>query len=117
MTAPRPLHCRLRITGGENFALGPGKIALLEAIDQAGSISSGARALGMSYRRAWLLVDEMNRAFRAPVLGTATGGAQGGGAQLTELGREVIRRYRDLEQITAQAGKAELSALARLVGR
>jgi molybdate transport system regulatory protein len=117
MSATRKLHCRLRITGAENFAIGPGKIALLEAIATAGSISSAARNLGMSYRRAWLLIDDMNRAFKAPVVETATGGHQGGGSHLTPLGKEVVQRYRNIEAIAAKASDPEITALARLLAR
>src|ERR1700740_608831 len=111
MSALPKLHCRLRITGEENFAIGPGKIALLEAIEDSGSISSAARNLGMSYRRAWLLIDEMNRAFKAPVVDTATGGHQGGGSHVTELGKEVVQRYRNIEAISVKASNVEINAL------
>ena len=70
----------VRVDFGADRALGPGKIRLLEAIGKTGSISRAGRALGMSYRRAWLLVDDMNRSFRAPVVATQPGGVQGGGA-------------------------------------
>jgi molybdate transport system regulatory protein len=101
---------RLRILLGSASSLGPGKVALLEAIGEHGSISAAARSLGMSYRRAWLLVDAMNRAFRKPLVTTATGGARGGGAQLTDFGREVLRRYRAMEE---KAGKALAGDLRR----
>src|SRR6478735_7544538 len=74
---------RLRITSGDDIAVGPGKVDLLEAIDATGSISAAARSLGMSYRRAWLLVDTMNRCFRAPVVAAEAGGKRGGGTHLT----------------------------------
>ena len=83
---------RLRIRRGDDIAVGPGKIDLLEAIDTAGSITAAARSLGMSYRRAWLLVDTMNRCFRTPVVEAEAGGKRGGGAHLTQLGRAVIER-------------------------
>jgi len=117
MPNPARLRCRLRIVGSRDFAIGPGKVDLLEAIAEAGSISAAARTLGMSYRRAWLLVDEMNRAFKSSVVGTTTGGTQGGGAALTPLGREVVRRYRNIETIAERAGDAEITALARLLAR
>jgi molybdate transport system regulatory protein len=82
---------RLRIRRGDDIAVGPGKIDLLEAIDAAGSITAAARSLGMSYRRAWLLVDTMNRCFRTPVVEAEAGGKRGGGARLTRLGRDVIK--------------------------
>lgn len=89
---------RLRIKYGEAIAIGPGKIAILEAIDETGSISAAGRQLGMSYRRAWLLVDQMNQYFKDPVVHAATGGTQGGGTALTETGQEVVRLYRSIEQ-------------------
>ncbi len=78
--------------------IGPGKIALLEQIRLTGSISAAGRALGMSYRRAWLLVDELNRLFAAPVVTTQMGGSHGGGAALTTLGNEIVARFRALER-------------------
>ena len=85
---------------GGVIAFGPGKAALLLAIAQHGSISAAARALGMSYRRAWLLVEEMNTSFQEPLVTTATGGANGGGAHITELAQIMLRRY---EHMTAKA--------------
>ena len=87
MADPRKL--RLRILFGPEIAVGPGKIALLDAIAETGSISAAARALGMSYRRAWLLIDTMNRCFREPVIETASGGKGGGGAH----GKGVEERF------------------------
>lgn len=77
--------------------MGPGKADLLEAIDRAGSISGAARDMGMSYKRAWDLVETMNRCFRQSLVATATGGSHGGGARVTDFGREVLRRYREME--------------------
>lgn len=88
---------RLRVLYGSAIAIGPGKADLLDAIGRTGSISAGGRALGMSYRRAWLLVDTMNRCFREPLVIAAKGGARGGGAQLTPFGADVLARYRALE--------------------
>jgi molybdate transport system regulatory protein len=76
------------------IAMGPGKADLLQAIEETGSISAAARRMKMSYRRAWLLVDTMNQCFYGPLVETATGGNHGGGARITELGKEVLRRYR-----------------------
>ncbi len=90
-TAPA-LRFRIRVTRGDTIAIGPGKIELLEAIVTHGSITAAAKALGMSYRRAWLLVDEMNRAFRAPVVEAVKGGPYGGRTLLTAVGEEVVRR-------------------------
>jgi molybdate transport system regulatory protein len=97
--------------GGAGGALGPGKIRLLEAIGQTGSISQAGRALGMSYRRAWLLVDDLNRCFRAGVVTTKGGGSRGGGATLTPFGRELIERYRAIEARATAAASAQLRAL------
>jgi molybdate transport system regulatory protein len=104
---------RLRIRRGDDIAVGPGKIDLLEAIDATGSITAAARSLGMSYRRAWLLVDTMNRCFRAPLVAAEAGGKRGGGARLTRLGGEVIERYRRIERNAARAGAADIRALRR----
>ena len=108
----RQLRLTLRVMGGGGALLGPGKIALLEAIESAGSISAGARALSMSYRRAWLLIEEMNLAFDQAVVDTATGGVRGGGAQLTAFGADLIQRYRQLERKTSAAVVAELAFLS-----
>jgi molybdate transport system regulatory protein len=102
---------RLRIKYGEEIAIGPGKIAILEAIAETGSISAAGRKLGMSYRRAWLLVDQMNQYFKTPVVHAATGGAQGGGTALTSTGTEVIRLYRTIEQQSQTHSSSLLKAL------
>lgn len=93
-----PLKLKAQLFCGDEIAMGPGKADLLEAIDKHGSISAAGRALGMSYRRTWLLVDTMNRCWRDPLVDTAAGGSHGGGARLTPLGREVLERFRDMEQ-------------------
>jgi len=108
---------RLRFIRGDDIAVGPGKVDLLEAIEASGSISGAARSLGMSYRRAWLLVDTMNRCFRAPLVEAEAGGKRGGGARLTRLGAEVIERYRRIERDAARAGAADIRALTRWVKR
>ena len=106
---------RVRILIGAATALGPGKVDLLEAIAEAGSISAAARAMGMSYRRAWLLVDTMNRCFHDDLVQTSTGGRGGGGATVTALGRDVLRRYREMEvKAEASVGK-EVAAFAKLL--
>jgi molybdate transport system regulatory protein len=87
----------LRVDLGSGRALGPGKIRLLEAIEKTGSISQAGRNLGMSYRRAWLLVDDMNNCFRDPVIQAQPGGAHGGGATLTSFGQQLVDRYRAIE--------------------
>ncbi|HXU67665.1 MAG TPA: winged helix-turn-helix domain-containing protein [Casimicrobiaceae bacterium] len=109
------IRFRLRIVLGDDIAIGPGKIDLLEAIGANGSITAAARALGMSYRRAWLLVDTMNRCFETPVVTTEAGGVSGGGTRLTPAGKEVVRRYRSIEAKAAKAGVADLAALVALL--
>ena len=109
------IRFRLRITVGDDIAIGPGKIDLLEAIAATGSISAAAKALGMSYRRAWLLVDTLNRCFRSPAVEAVTGGARGGGARVTALGTEVLDRYRRIEAAAASANAADRAALTRLL--
>ena len=100
---------------GAALAIGPGKVALLEAIARTGSISSAARALGMSYRRAWLLVDETNRCLVRPAVRTASGGRRGGGTALTPAGNELVRRYRKLERRTEAAAGRMIAPLLRSV--
>lgn len=106
---------RLRLYRDDSIAIGPGKVALLEAIAQSGSISAAARQLGMSYRRAWLLVDEMNHALKSPAVSTATGGSHGGGAQITALGQDLISRYRSVEEKAQLAAAADIAALVKLL--
>jgi molybdate transport system regulatory protein len=104
---------RLRITKADEIALGPGKVDLLEAVDQTGSITSAAKRLGMSYRRAWLLIDTMNRSFKAPLVEAEAGGQKGGGTRVTATGREVIRLYRTIERKAARTAAADLNALIK----
>jgi molybdate transport system regulatory protein len=87
----------LRVMKGRKPAIGPGKAELVERIADTGSISAAARAMGMSYRRAWQLVEAMNRACREPVVLTAVGGKRGGGAQVTPFGRRLIGLFRAME--------------------
>jgi molybdate transport system regulatory protein len=89
---------RFRIDFTEHSSVGPGKIGLLEAIRDAGSLSQGARDIGMSYRRAWLLIESLRRSFREPVTMASTGGKDGGGMLVTEFGDALIKNYRDLER-------------------
>ncbi len=97
---------RFRIDFGPGEAIGPGKIALLEQIARGGSLSQAARELGMSYRRAWQLLDSLNHCFRQRVAVTAKGGRRGGGATLTAFGRELIRAYRDFDaEVQARAAR------------
>jgi len=106
---------RVRVTRGGEIALGPGKIALLEAIARDGSITAAAKELGMSYRRAWLLVATMNRSFRTPLVEAGAGGSHGGGAALSPLGQEVVERYRRIEATAAQAAAADIRGIEALL--
>ena len=92
----------LRIDFDESRALGPGKVRLLELVGQTGSISAAGRAMGMSYRRAWLLIDALNQTFQQPVVQTREGGVGGGGADLTEFGIALVANYRAMEQETRE---------------
>lgn len=102
-----------RLILGDDIALGPGKVQLLETIRETGSIAAAGRAMGMSYKRAWHLVDTMNRCFASPLVETSKGGARGGGATLTPLGGKVIVLYHDLETNARKATEADLAALIR----
>jgi len=106
---------RLRVLLGSAIAVGPGKADLLEAIDRCGSISAAARSLGMSYRRAWLLADTMNRCFREDLIAAAPGGRRGGGAALTPLGRQVLDRYRRMEAKAQKTLAGEIRSFRRLL--
>ena len=109
-TPKTSLFIRIQLPGGHRF--GPGKAELLEAIARTGSISEAARSMGMSYRRAWLLVDSTNRLFRQPVVTAGPGGQRGGGATLTTFGRQVLRRYRHLIAAAGRAASADLARFA-----
>jgi len=112
------IRFHIRDTGGAStLAIGPGKIALLEAIHDTGSITAAARKLGMSYRRAWLLVDETNRCLAAQAVHTAAGGQQGGGTVLTPAGLDLVQGYRSLERETTVAVARRLGALLRPLPR
>ena len=101
----------VRIDFGSGGALGPGKIRLLETVRKTGSISQAGRSLGMSYRRAWLLIDDLNRCFRTPVVVTRPGGAKGGGAELTRFGCKLIEQYRAIESHAASSAKRRMRDL------
>jgi molybdate transport system regulatory protein len=103
---------KIRIANGRSIAMGPGKADLLEAIDACGSISSAAKQMQMSYRRAWELVDVMNKCFKQPLVISSPGGQHGGGAHLTEFGYFILKNYRDLVAKTCIAVSAELDHIA-----
>jgi molybdate transport system regulatory protein len=104
---------RLRIDFGDACAIGPGKIALLEAVDSTGSLSAAARRLKMSYRRAWLLLESLNTSFRQPVAELSKGGRGGGGAILTPFGTNLVKAYRSLESDVARRARSTFRAIAR----
>lgn len=102
---------------GDDIVLGPGKIEILRKLGEGHSISSAARELGMTYKRAWALIDTLNKGFGQPVVETVSGGRGGGGANLTPLGQELVVRYLELEQKLALAAEADLQALEQLCDR
>jgi molybdate transport system regulatory protein len=104
---------RVSIVFESGARIGPGKIKLLESIRDTGSISAAAREMGMSYKRAWVLLDSINQAFTEPVVSAAPGGAGGGGARLTAFGAEVLERYNRILDRAAANGGDDLAALAR----
>jgi molybdate transport system regulatory protein len=105
----------LRIEFGDAEALGPGKVRLLELLDELGSISAAGRAMGMSYKQDWSLIDAMNRTFAQPVALGRAGGAKGGGAGITPFGRDLAKRYRRMEAAANKATSADMRALSRAV--
>jgi molybdate transport system regulatory protein len=105
------LSLRVDFNGADS--VGPGKIRLLELLRETGSIAAAGRAMNMSYRRAWLLIDALNRSFREPVVATKLGGNGGGGAELTAFGEELVMSYRDMEMVAHAALRPHLSALDR----
>ncbi len=106
---------RLRLVLEPDIAIGPGKADILEGIKETGSIAAAGRRMGMSYKRAWLLVETMNRCFQEPLVETSRGGRAKGGAVLTTAGHEVLERYRRMEQLTEAAIAGEMAALRRLL--
>ena len=106
---PRYPGLTLRVLGAVEPAMGPGRAALIGQIEKTGSISAAARAMGMSYRRAWQLVDALNASFKEPVVLTAVGGKRGGGAQVTACGRRLVRLYHKMEDRASAAIVADLT--------
>lgn len=115
---PAPLKIKLQLYCGDEIAMGPGKADLLDAIAREGSISAAGRALGISYRRTWLMVDAMNRCWDEPLVETAPGGRTGG-ARVTDVGRMVLAEYRELQAglDAASDGPPRAALLARLRDR
>ncbi|MCA3178270.1 MAG: winged helix-turn-helix domain-containing protein [Burkholderiaceae bacterium] len=108
----------VRLRFSDDGRLGPGKIALLEAVGRSGSIAAAGRDMSMSYRRAWLLIDSLNRMFDEPVVHASPGGANGGGATLSPLGHELVGAYRAMEADTVRAIARHFEALrGRMVAR
>ncbi len=112
-----PVHglTHLRVTLSEDLYIGPGRADLLELIDRTGSISAAGRAMRMSYRRAWMLVQALNHGFGAPLVTTTRGGSGQGGAQLTELGATVLATYRRMQESAAAAITDDVQALRALI--
>jgi len=113
LSAPPRLRLRLQFAPG--VMLGPGKADLLEGIRETGSIAAAGRRMGMSYKRAWTLVETLNAAFAEPLVSSARGGSGGGGAGLTEAGEAVLNRYRALEAAAATAGADDIAALQAML--
>lgn len=101
----------LRLDFDDERRLGPGKIVLLEAIQRRGSIAAAGREFGMSYRRAWMLVDELNHMFAEPLVAKRGGGRNGGGADLTSLGAKIVTRYRSAEAKIARNAAVEIKEI------
>lgn len=105
----------LRIYLPSGLRLGPGKIALLEAVEEAGSIAGAARLLDMSYKRAWDLIEDLNASLKEPAISTMQGGNHGGGSKLTQSGKLLVEHYRKFEQESYGAGRSSLRAIGRLM--
>jgi molybdate transport system regulatory protein len=114
-TSPDVPRLRLRLVLGRSIAVGPGKTDLLAAIAATGSITAAGQSMGMSYKRAWYLLDTMNRYFKEPLVSASKGGKGHGGARLTPMGEQVLALYRSIEQRATEAAAAELETFARLV--
>jgi len=109
----RKTGARLRIVLGPDMSIGPGKAAILEEVKATGSIAAAGRSMGMAYKRAWYMVDTMNKSFKEPLIITVKGGKSGGGSCLSELGEEVLKRYRKMEASSANAIASDLASLKR----
>lgn len=115
MTEKHDILLRPRLYLGEGLSIGPGKVELLRAVDRTRSISAAARALGMPYKRAWLLIDSLNQGFGRPVTETAIGGRGGGGARLTPLGERLVAAYDRLQARLNTSAQAELATFLELI--
>ncbi len=115
-TPPAAHRISLRLDLASGARIGPGKIAVLEEIARSGSISAAGRVLKMSYRRAWELVEDLNRHLGTPVVATAAGGARGGGAKLTVAGAALVAQYRAIEAASAAAATPHIAALSLAFG-
>jgi molybdate transport system regulatory protein len=112
---PRYRGLTLRVLGARTPAMGPGKAELIERIAETGSISAAGRAMGMSYRRAWQLVEALNKDFRERVVTTAAGGARGGGARVTPFGLRLVTDYRSMEDKASAAIASDLKRFQRYI--
>ena len=114
---PRTGLTHLRVTFSENFYMGPGRADLMELIGESGSIAAAGKAMGMSYKRAWSLVQALNDGFGVPLVETSRGGSAQGGASLTEAGKAVLAHYRAMQQQAASAIGPDFAAIADMLGR
>lgn len=114
-SAPTRPRLSFRLVLGRSIAIGPGKAELLAAIVETGSISAAGRSMGMSYKKAWYLIDTMNRCFREPLVNASKGGSARGGAQLTAMGATVLDLYRSIEHRATEAAGRDLDAFSELV--
>ena len=110
---PRYPGLTLRVLAKELPAMGPGRARLISLIDSTGSISAAAREMGMSYRRAWQLVEDINKSFNRPIIITAVGGKRGGGAAVTAVGREIVLLYRNMEEKASSAIAADIKRFSQ----
>ena len=115
MPASKYRGLTLRVLGKRRPAIGPGKAELIERIASTGSISAAARAMGMSYRRAWQLVEALNQDFRERVVTTAAGGARGGGARVTAFGLRLVTEFRNMEEKASAAIAGDLKRFHRYI--
>lgn len=111
----QPGDLRIRVVFGAAGMMGPGKAELLERVARCGSIAAAGREMGMSYKRAWMLIETLNAMFRAPLVESTRGGPGGGGAVLTETGRAVLEHFRAMEGAAKDASAPHVAAMAGLL--